>query len=153
MVSLIQTIYGSDSAATFQEHEIPDLLKEIRPKNARAHVTGMLIFTGKSFLQLLEGPAAEVDATFARIMFDTRHTSVTRIARQPIAQRQLPDWTMDFVTLHAADVAQITGLDAFHEYASCTRLDVGAARKLVSALQRPSWHHAVRQPFAARRTA
>src|ERR1700692_1173372 len=76
MHSLVQTIYASEARSGFHEHDIPELLEQIRPANAKAQVTGMLLYVGRSFLTLLEGAAVAVDATFARIVFDPRHAQV-----------------------------------------------------------------------------
>jgi hypothetical protein len=139
MHSLIQTIYASSACPEFHEHAIPDLLRKIRPRNAKAHVTGMLLYVGTSFLQVLEGPAEPVDALFARIIFDSRHTQVTRLTREAISKRLFPDWTMDFATVHPIDVGQLIGRKDFGEQGSCIDLDAGSAKMLIAALRRPSW--------------
>lgn len=139
MHTLVQTIYASEACSGFHEHDIPELLEQIRPANAKAQVTGMLLYVGRSFLQLLEGPAVAVDAIFARIVFDPRHAQVTRLTRETVPDRQFPEWTMDFASIHPVDASAAIGRADFCANASCVTLDVHHAKKLIAALRRPSW--------------
>ena len=139
MDSLVQTIYASEGCSDFHEYDIPDLLTQIRPANAKARVTGILLYVGQSFLQLLEGPAASVDAIFARIVSDSRHTKVSRLTREPVSERQFPDWTMDFVAIHPVDAGVLIGRADSCENDFCMNLDAGGAKALIAALKRPSW--------------
>ncbi|WP_426616249.1 BLUF domain-containing protein [Bradyrhizobium sp. McL0616] len=46
------------------------MLAGVRQRNAAADLTGMLVFAQNRFLQVLEGRAEDVLATFARIEID-----------------------------------------------------------------------------------
>lgn len=46
------------------------------------------------YLQLLEGPAAAVDAAYARIARDDRHLEVTTLVRREVTDRMFPRWAM-----------------------------------------------------------
>jgi len=139
MHSLVQTIYASEACSDFHEHDIPSLLKQIRPANAKSQVTGMLVYAGRSFLQLLEGPAVSVDALFARVVFDPRHTQVTRLTREMSSARQFPDWTMDFLSIHPIDAGALIGSADFAANPSCVTLAARQAKTLFAALRKPSW--------------
>jgi hypothetical protein len=143
MHSLVQIIYASEACPDFHEHDIPDLLKQIRPANAKSQVTGMLLYVGRSFLQVLEGPAEAVDAIFARIIVDPRHAQVIRLTRETASDRQFPDWTMDFLCIHPVDVAALIGRSDFCSKGSCITLQVPEAKKLIAALRRPSWQQSL----------
>lgn len=67
-----------------------------RENNRRRGITGMLLFDGHSFLQILEGAKDPVLRLFGVIKEDRRHTEVIEILQQPVAQRDSPDWTMAF---------------------------------------------------------
>src|SRR4051812_1993853 len=69
------------------------LLKSIH-NNRMAAVTGMLVVGEGRFLQLLEGPVGEVDATFERIQGDDRHDEVLVIGRCAVERRMFRDWNM-----------------------------------------------------------
>jgi hypothetical protein len=66
-------------------------------------VTGCLAHTKNHFLQLLEGPPANVDDTFVRIRKDCRHTDVEILLTRPVRSRAFPDWRMGKFDLSGHD--------------------------------------------------
>ena len=77
--------------------EIRRILAVSQANNARAGVTGALMFNDGCFGQVLEGPLAAVEATFERIQLDDRHGEVTLLAFDPVEGRGFPNWSMTFV--------------------------------------------------------
>ena len=150
MQGLIQHIYVSHAAPTFEEHEIPELLKQIRPDNAKHGITGMLIYTGTAFLQVLEGAQASVNELFDRILRDRRHMRVTSIVHEALYERQFNDWTMDFVTVDATDVDGIVGGPSFLTSAPTRHLEPVRIKRLIAASRKPSWQS---EPRAIEATA
>jgi hypothetical protein len=139
-MSLIHVIYASSAAAGFHESQIPDLLKNARAANEKREVTGMLLYIGGSFFQLLEGEAAAVDSIYTKIGCDPRHTGVTQIIREPILERDFTGWTMGFSTLDPLEAGNLLGENDFFNAASCvTRLDSGRAKTLLVALGKRRW--------------
>jgi hypothetical protein len=134
MKALISQIYVSQSSETFHEHEIPDLLKEARLANARHELTGMLLYIGGAFLQVLEGEPGTVDCLFGNILKDSRHTQITLIARESILERAFEGWTMSHKTLDPTEAGELLGepnyfvLDRW-----VTQLDAIRAKKLLAA--------------------
>jgi len=96
-MALEQLIYTSTAVKDFGELELSHLLLQARRNNERAGVTGMLLYHQRSFLQVIEGEAAALDALFARIGRDERHNRVSALLRQPVPSRQFADWAMGFV--------------------------------------------------------
>jgi len=133
MKSLISLIYASRSTEFFHEHEIPDLLQQVRLANAKQEFTGMLLYIGGSFLQVLEGQPEMVDSAFNRILKDTRHTQVMLIAREFIPERAFEGWTMMHKTLDPVEAGELLGeMDFFVSPPWLTQLDVSRAKKLLS---------------------
>lgn len=134
MRSLISLIYVSRSTESFHEHEIPDLLQQVRIANAKQQITGMLLYIGGSFLQVLEGPPELVDAVFTKLHADTRHTQLRLIAREPLPERAFEGWTMMHKTLDPVEAGELIGeADFFASPAWLTDLDSKRAKKLLSA--------------------
>jgi hypothetical protein len=134
MKSLSSMIYASRAAEDFHEHEIPDLLKQIRRANAKQELTGMLLYISGSFLQVLEGQPEMVDAVFSGIHRDTRHTQVVAIGRETIHERAYEGWTMMHKTLDPAEAGELIGEpELFLAPTWITKLDFGRAKKLLSA--------------------
>ena len=100
---LIQLIYSSSASADFSPAELTAILEQSVSNNQANAVTGLLLYTHGSFLQLLEGSPAAVDATYARIARDPRHHSIEPHLRTPIHQREFSQWHMGFHQLDAAD--------------------------------------------------
>ncbi len=65
-----------------------------RRNNRRDGLTGALICRADLYLQLLEGPAAAVDAAFARIARDDRHLDVEPLVSEAVETRLFPAWDM-----------------------------------------------------------
>ena len=134
MKALISLIYASRSTECFHEHEIPDLLQQARIANAKHEITGMLLYIGGSFLQVLEGQPEMVDAVFSRILRDNRHTQLTLIARESIPERAFEGWTMVHKTLDLIEAGELIGdIDYFMSPTWLTQLDPSRAKKLLSA--------------------
>ena len=134
MKSLSTVIYTSRSSEEFHEHEIPDLLKQIRRANAKQELTGMLLYIGGSFLQALEGQLLMVETVFSAILRDKRHTHVRLITKEPILERAFEGWTMMQQTLDPIEADECIGeTDYFASADWIIQLDVNRAKKLLSA--------------------
>jgi len=104
---LIQLIYSSTASADFSPAELNAILAQSITNNQVNAVTGLLLYTNGSFLQLLEGSTAAVDATYARIARDPRHHAIEPHLRTPISQREFSQWHMGFRLLDAADASAL----------------------------------------------
>ncbi|WP_426492470.1 BLUF domain-containing protein [Hymenobacter sp. 102] len=98
MSVLHHLIYQSTAVTPFSAAELERLLSQSRPHNAAAGITGILLYDGNRFMQVLEGAPEAVEATFGRIRNDCRHTEVQVLANGPIGQRQFGEWLMSFIT-------------------------------------------------------
>ena len=92
-MDLLQLIYASHPFG-FDDGALNGILSDARRCNRRDDVTGALICRADVYLQLLEGPAAAVDATFARIGKDDRHVDVRLRHRRTGGERLFPGWSM-----------------------------------------------------------
>jgi hypothetical protein len=70
---------GSDSLSD----AIGTILETSRSNNARADVTGALMFNAGCFAQVLEGPRVALENVFERIQQDDRHGDVSLLAFSP----------------------------------------------------------------------
>lgn len=140
MESLIHVIYASAASAEFTDGELAALLEQSRRSNGLIAVTGMLLYASGSFFQVLEGDASAVDALFAKIKLDRRHTNSVRIIREPIAKRVFGEWTMGYAAMSAGDIVSILGSNDFFGEKSCfAALDGGRAKKLLDAFAGGRW--------------
>ena len=91
------------------------ILATSRANNARDAITGGLLFSEGCFAQVLEGPAAAVEAAFERIQCDERHSEVTVLQAGAVATRDFPGWSMGFAgtSRHGGLLGGVALADAF----------------------------------------
>ncbi len=92
---MISLIYFSSSVRRASEVELTDLLRVSRSHDERDAITGMLLYHGGNFFQVIEGPHDAVEACFKRISEDPSHTSILATRRR-IAAREFEGWSMGF---------------------------------------------------------
>jgi hypothetical protein len=112
-LTVIHLIYGSSALNKMSDAELLEILNKAREKNRRLNITGMLLYKGGNFLQVLEGDAAVVKPLFEVIKQDQRHHRVELIAERAIERRAFGDWEMGFVN---ADTLKPTSVPGFSEF-------------------------------------
>ncbi len=86
--NMIPALHG-DAAA-----EVGQILETSRANNARAGVTGALLYSDGCFAQVLEGGLDAVERTFERIQCDNRHGDVVVLQAGPADGRLFGVWNM-----------------------------------------------------------
>jgi len=89
-------VYSSTATQPFGPDDLRELLRTSRSYNADAGLTGMLLYRGGRFIQVLEGTASEVQGLVEKIRGDRRHTAMRVLLREPIDERRFADWTMGY---------------------------------------------------------
>jgi hypothetical protein len=89
-------IYMSTSAYLFSDDELKQILRKSQANNAVNDLTGMLLYSEGSFVQVLEGQTEEVDCTYSKIQKDPRHKNIIKLTEGPLKQRIFPNFTMGF---------------------------------------------------------
>ncbi|WP_081631164.1 BLUF domain-containing protein [Methylobacterium sp. 77] len=92
-MNLVQLIYASRPFG-FDHSALDSILTQSRRCNTRDGLTGALICRGDIYLQLLEGNADAIDATYARIVRDDRHLEINRLSYEVATERLFPAWAM-----------------------------------------------------------
>ena len=86
----------STAIADLEEAALLQLLKQARGFNEQAGITGVLMYGGGRFLQVLEGCPAAVRCLYARIEGDPRHGRLEKLADGLLPQREFKGWHMSF---------------------------------------------------------
>ncbi len=102
-------VYVSKAAAGITRQDLLDLMITSRTANAAADITGLLLYSDRSFLQLLEGPRDAVESLYAAIVRDQRHDDVTLVRAREQRDREFPDWSMAFGPVDPRPVEVTTG--------------------------------------------
>ncbi len=96
-------IYVSQSAHSFTNAELNTLSSKAASRNAELDITGLLLYSGKYFLQILEGDYNAVNTLFSQITSDTRHHSLIVLTGHPATERLFPKWSMGVVDLRLSE--------------------------------------------------
>jgi hypothetical protein len=107
------TVYTSTATRHLTDDDLAELLHQCVRNNERAGLTGLLLHRDGRFMQVLEGPDEAVEAVFAVIAADDRHTDVRQLLDESIAARQFPAWSMGFRTVDDATARRLEGYDDF----------------------------------------
>lgn len=92
-MSFTQIIYASKPFG-FTAGVLDDILTISRIRNAQDDITGTLICRGDMYLQLIEGPDAQIEAAYNRISADDRHVEMDLLVSRTVDQRMFPKWAM-----------------------------------------------------------
>lgn len=95
-MTLHSLTYMSSAVHVPSQAEIDHLLARARVRNAREHVTGVLLHSEGSFLQCIEGPTEGVERVFSAIVADPLHHNVLELMHDEIGQRAFANWTMAY---------------------------------------------------------
>ena len=102
-MALIQHIYVSTARVAADLATLEDILSVSVRNNAPVGITGMLLYAGGTYMQVLEGEEEAVNATHRRIERDPRHFGIIVLEHAEIATRSFSQWTMGFRGLGAED--------------------------------------------------
>lgn len=107
---LTQAVYTSIATQRFSDKELRDMTAEAAARNQPRQVTGVLVFSGGQFIQVLEGDAEQIDALLERIGTDERHTNFTLLSQGQVPGRTFGDWPMGLMNLDAVQQTDVTTL-------------------------------------------
>lgn len=89
-------IYVSSAVQLLPEEELLLLLRQSQAKNLNLGITGMLLYKGGNFMQMLEGEEQTVRELYATIRKDPRHHNVLTIITGSLKAQNFKDWSMGF---------------------------------------------------------
>ncbi|WP_210650954.1 BLUF domain-containing protein [Nocardioides sp. SYSU D00065] len=110
---LMTLTYTSSATRLMDVAQLVELIEEIRPKNERLGITGLLLYSGGNVIQTLEGPALAVAQVFDAIAVDPRHGEVHVVDRRAVPGRAFASWSMGFRNVTAREVADLEDFNDF----------------------------------------
>ena len=125
----------------FLEYSLKKILETARKNNKATEVTGALLYTGKHFAQVLEGPQRAVNHWFQLISQDLRHGNVTPLFYERITERQFDGWSMALCQgEEVPDSLQITGAKPDPDSVEAAALGRSILNSLVAAIRKRQGH-------------
>ncbi len=138
MTDLVHVLHVSAASPDISEHDTVTFLNDARKANRQNDISGMMLYMGGCFLLLLEGETAKVDIASRAIFRDGREQRM--ILREPIAEREFPEWIMGFEAVSPEEAAQLLGKPLVFDSASrVTHLEPRSAMTLLSIIGRRRW--------------
>jgi hypothetical protein len=101
-MDLTSLTYTSLARLDLQTADLEAIHRTARELNALDGITGLLVFNGTHFLQIVEGSHAAIDDQLDRLRRDPRHTGLEVRDERKIESRSFPDWSMELVRVNAS---------------------------------------------------
>ena len=101
-MDLTSLTYTSLARLDLQSSDLEDIHRSARELNALDGITGLLVFNGTHFLQIIEGAPDAIDELVDRLRRDPRHSGVEVRAEREVDKRSFPDWSMEMVRVNAS---------------------------------------------------
>lgn len=74
---------------------LSDIISVSRKHNPQSQITGIISYREGQYLQIIEGPHAEVDKLMAKIAADPRHEDLWVFLDGPVAKRSFDSWAVN----------------------------------------------------------
>jgi hypothetical protein len=101
-MQLTSVTYTSLARPDLQTPDLEDILHMARERNTLDRITGLLVFNGTHFLQVIEGAENAIDGLIERLRKDPRHTGFEIRDQRKIEARSFPDWSMELLRVNAS---------------------------------------------------
>jgi hypothetical protein len=124
-------VYTSVAANTISEEALKTIMQQSVSNNQRDQLSGMLLYCGGKFIQVLEGPKESVTQTFEKILLDHRHKRIAVILEGQVAERNFAGWNMGFKSIEADELEKLSGFRDIEQFFSDTTITDGSHPALV----------------------
>lgn len=104
---LTTLIYRSRLCRSVSVHFLAQLAGKAQRFNETVSVTGILLFDGDYFFQILEGPAEAIDRVYNRVRHDPRHTQIVQLMRDYAPERRFGKLGMEVIDMRNLSSEQI----------------------------------------------
>lgn len=131
-----QLCYASTTTREMQRQDLLELLTYARKHNATIGVTGLLLFQGRHFLQVLEGDGETVRGLFKHICADPRHNNIALLFEELVSERQYRDWSMGFQALDGSEWIEFPNDDGSEKDLRSMAEAMGRAKELLLYVRR-----------------
>jgi hypothetical protein len=95
------------------DRQVRGIAEASAARNQDRGLTGMLVYVGDTFIQILEGPGESIEQTFEDICCDLRHHNLALVDYVTAPSRLFDEWRMAYLSEHA-DTSQ-SYRDELHE--------------------------------------
>ena len=101
-MTLKSLTYTSFAGLDLEADDLEAIHRTARNANALDGITGLLIFNGTHFLQIIEGDPRAIDDLVEKLRRDPRHSGLEIRDERIVDARSFPDWSMELVRVSAS---------------------------------------------------
>lgn len=109
---MIRLLYSSKSKSDITGQDIADILATSQKNNQLEDITGILVYGGNLFMQVLEGPELAVLKLYVKICEDERNSLNKIIYISYTDRRMFGDWSMGTIECDPIDYQKIYDLNS-----------------------------------------
>jgi hypothetical protein len=91
---MLRLAYVSNARLGLDQNDLDSIMHMAKLRNKLASVTGVLLFNGVNFMQVLEGGRARTLNIYDSILKDARHSGIKTIVQEKIDHLTYPAWGM-----------------------------------------------------------
>ncbi len=103
--------YTSLARLDLDAQDLEAIHHSARTLNGLDGITGLLVFDGSRFLQIVEGAPDAIDDLMARLRRDSRHSAIEVRDERLVEARAFPDWTMELLQVDAGFLTARNSID------------------------------------------
>jgi hypothetical protein len=104
---MIRLVYISQAVVGITDEQVQNILRSSRQNNSAQGITGVLVYGGGLFMQVLEGPEQPVLRLYVKILDDRRHTDCRLIHISPAEEQVFQKWSMAVLDSSPLDFQRI----------------------------------------------
>jgi hypothetical protein len=117
-----QIFYVSSSKLNSDiESDLSEIVSKARFSNQKNSVTGVLLFRGGIFLQLIEGEKKDVENLYRKIEKDPRHSNLIILFQQESQDRVFPNWDMGLKLVTDLDMKMVNEILSWNKLISASK--------------------------------
>ena len=131
---MIRLLYLSQATLGITDEQVQDILQSSQRNNLVHGITGVLVYGGGLFMQLLEGPETNVMRAYVRLIDDNRHGNCKIIHVSPANERVFQNWSMGIIRSDPLEFQHLGELQAHRLEAVNARAFTDTMRTFVQQL-------------------
>lgn len=138
-------VYASAEKTAMTPDKLKEIVKVSRQRNTAVDITGILLYSKGSFLQVLEGKEHRINALYKKILRDPRHENIVKITTFESNAKIFSDWSMGYAEVSEDELNSIEGLnDFFTQGNSFANMNKDQVSTILEAFKSGKWHQKIK---------
>jgi hypothetical protein len=105
-LGVYQVVYSSFESKNLSTTDLDEIITISQKNNSKKDITGILLYSEGTFLQLLEGNKSDILNLYNTIVKDPRHSQISKILEIQNGTRIFKDWSMGFKNLNKTEFSK-----------------------------------------------